>query len=70
MKTIVVNLNDMENVREYDLPPEKAVINAYAQFRGDYNTWDYGKYEKFLKEGQFCWFCGVRPNVFSALKST
>lgn len=40
--TDVMNLATGE-VRTYDLDPRAAVIAAYAQGLGDFNTWDYGK---------------------------
>ena len=41
-------LTDVHDLRNYDeltysLPPREAVIAAYAQSKGDWNTWDYEK---------------------------
>jgi hypothetical protein len=36
-----------------------AVICAYAQSNGDYNTWDYEKnYSHLIMESNFCYNCG------------
>lgn len=57
MKTIVHSLISKE-IRVYDLPPRQAVMAAHAQSIGDYNTWDYGKYEKDVITGKISVACG------------
>jgi hypothetical protein len=41
--TIVRNVDTGEQ-RSYTLDPRQAVIAAYAQSLGDWNTWDYARY--------------------------
>lgn len=53
----VMNLATQEK-QVYTLPPEQAVIAAYAQAKGDYNTWDYGKYRNLVKKGKLTVTCG------------
>lgn len=44
----------------YTLPPREAVRSAYAQFgRGDYNTWDYAKYDHLVVDSLFTVSCGT-----------
>ena len=57
MKTEVVNLKTLEK-RVYALPPRDAVIAAYAQEHGDYNSWDYQKYESLVTVGFITVACG------------
>lgn len=53
MKTEVHNLATDETL-SYTLPPREAVIAAYAQSRGDFNTWDYEKrYGKLVEKGRW-----------------
>ncbi len=33
------------------ISPRQAVIAAYAQSKGDFNTWDYAKYERLVESG-------------------
>lgn len=41
------------------LPPRDAVIAAYAQSKGDNNTWDYKeRYSHLVKESERCVICG------------
>lgn len=41
------------------ITPRQAVIAAYAQSRGDYNTWDYPhKYDHLVIKGDHCVACG------------
>jgi len=43
----------------YTCEPRMAVICAYAQNNGDYNTWDYEKkYSHLIMESNFCYNCG------------
>lgn len=53
----VVNLATGE-IRDYSCEPRLAVICAYAQSRGDNNTWEYHKYEPLVKESERFYFCG------------
>ena len=56
--TTVFNLATAEE-RTYSLPPAEAVIAAYAQGRGDWNTWDYAsRYTKLLVIGKASIACG------------
>jgi hypothetical protein len=58
MKTEVINLKTLEK-RIYSLPPRDAAIAAYAQERGDYNTWDYeARYGHLITEGFITVACG------------
>ena len=41
-----------------EIHPSEAVIAAYAQSKGDWNTWLYEKYEDLLRESEDCVFCG------------
>jgi len=41
-------------IRTYSLSPEDAVIAAYAQSRGDWSTWNYGKYRDEVVTGAAC----------------
>lgn len=60
MSTQVYDLSKgLNRVAVYDLPPQVAVRNAYAQFgKGDYNTWDYAKYDSLVVENKFSFSCG------------
>lgn len=56
----VMNLATAEK-QEYDntLTPEQAVIAAYAQSLGDFNTWDYEKrYAHLVETGKHTVLCG------------
>lgn len=56
--TAVLNL-DNYNEQIYSLSPREAVIAAYAQSRGDNNTWDYEKrYGKMVKKHGRTWILG------------
>jgi len=56
--TDVMNLNT-EQVSTYSLSPREAVIAAYAQARGDWNTWDYAKhYSELVYETTLCFTIG------------
>ena len=49
----------LKRVISYDLPPKEAVRNAYAQLgKGDYNTWEYAKYNDLVQEHVFSVSCG------------
>lgn len=70
---VLVSSTDVYDLRQsafqpkanYSLPPREAVRNAYAQFeKGDYNTWDYAKYDHLVEEG----LVTVRCGDFSAWK--
>ena len=61
----VLDLRTSKWVGEYSCSPRAAVIAAYAQDLGDWNTWDYeAKYGRCVIEGRWTVFCGD----FSALK--
>lgn len=40
------------------LPPREAVRSAYAQSLGDYNTWDYAKYDHLVEKIDRGYLCG------------
>lgn len=63
----VYGLLHME-VRHYvGISPREAVIAAYAQSIGDYNTWEYEhRYGHLAKEYREIVECGVDTNVWSA----
>jgi hypothetical protein len=66
MITDVMNLMTGE-VQTYTCSPEEAVIAAYAQSLGDWNTWDYNeKYKDKVEYAQFSVACGVDNNIFGA----
>jgi hypothetical protein len=56
---IVMNLITQEK-QAYTCEPREAVIAAYAQSMGDFNTWEYEeKYGKLLiKVGSYTFMCG------------
>ncbi len=58
MRTVVKNLADgTEQI--YTCSPSAAVIAAYAQSKGDYNTWEYAeRYGALLVEGEHTFGCG------------
>lgn len=43
MKPVTVYNLDKDITKEFWLSPERAVVAAYEQDRGNYNTWDYPK---------------------------
>ena len=54
----VMNLRTQEKLH-FTCSPKEAVIAAYAQSLGDYNTWDYDhKYGHLLEECDKSWLCG------------
>ncbi len=60
----VINLSTKEK-QIYTCDPKTAVMCAYAQDKGDFNTWDYDKkYSHLVLEGDSIWNCGD----FSAFK--
>jgi hypothetical protein len=62
--TTVFNLATQKSA-QYDCAPRQAVIAAYAQEKGDYNTWAYEqKYGPLVDEGEYTFLCGD----WSALK--
>ena len=43
----------------YSCKPKEAVACAYAQSKGDFNTWNYdSKYSNLVEESNFCYLCG------------
>jgi len=39
--------------------PKEAVVCAYAQSKGDFNTWNYdSKYSNLVEESELCYLCG------------
>lgn len=55
--TTVMNLETGEK-QIYACSPQEAVIAAFAQSKGDWNTWDYKeKYSHLLLEGEFTFGC-------------
>ena len=71
METILVrNLRTLDTQKFIGTTPEQAVIAAYAQSRGDYNTWNYAKYNTSVIQssqsrtvacGDFCAFKVANP---------
>jgi hypothetical protein len=58
LPTIVMNLASHEK-KTYFCSPENAVIAAYAQEHGDWNTWDYQtRYANLLEYGEHTVLCG------------
>ena len=58
MPCTVMNLCTNEK-QVYTCEHRMAVICAYAQSNGDYNTWDYEKnYSHLIMESNFCYNCG------------
>lgn len=55
--TLVRNLSTGEE-RLYDLDARSAVLAAYRQEHGDYNTWGYGRYDGLLTYGSKTVACG------------
>jgi hypothetical protein len=52
------NLRTLEE-RTYSCPPRQAVMAAYAQERGDWNTWEYReRYGANVRESSLCFYCG------------
>ena len=46
-------------VASYSCEPRSAVIAAYAQSRGDWNTWNYERaYSHLVREGEHSFICG------------
>lgn len=59
MITRVTDLRTGREAARYSLGPREAVMAAYAQDRGDYNTWDYEtRYGDLPREGEAGWHCG------------
>lgn len=52
------------NWLSFSCSPREAVIAAYAQSKGDFNTWDYTKYNSQVVESQLFVYC----NQFGAAK--
>jgi hypothetical protein len=59
MVTIVRDLLDPTHVQMYSCTPREAVIAAYAQSLGDWNTWQYAeRYSECVVEGNHTVACG------------
>jgi hypothetical protein len=54
----VFNLSDPGQRQVFTCSPEEAVIAAYAQSRGNFNTWTYGQYRSLLRYGRISVACG------------
>lgn len=57
----MVTVRDLRTGREqvYSCTPRQAVIAAFAQDRGDWNTWDYEtRYGHLVENGRWHFFCG------------
>jgi hypothetical protein len=66
MAVTVMNLSTGEK-QLYTCSPKEAVIAAYAQSLGDYNTWDYNKkYNHLIRESPAS--LGISCGDFSAFK--
>lgn len=64
MLVTVFNLSTGSESYYSGIPPRTAVIAAYAQSKGDWNTWDYEKrYGSLVEKGTHSVACGD----FSAL---
>ena len=61
----VFNLCD-NSQQYYTCSPKEAVVAAYAQKLGDFNTWDYKKYNNLIEEGKLVFCCGD----FAAFKNS
>ena len=58
MTCTVMNLST-QHKQIYTCPPDQAVVAAYAQSTGDFNTWDYDtKYNHLLEYGKCTILCG------------
>ena len=58
MTCIVMNLITQDK-QIFTCPPAEAVVAAYAQSSGDFNTWDYdNKYNHLLEYGKHTILCG------------
>jgi len=50
---------ESDKVQIFSLPPKQAVMAAYAQSLGDYNTWEYEqRYGKLPQRATYGWLCG------------
>jgi len=59
MTVAVVNLATLSEKTYCGLSPREAVIAAYAQDRGDWNTWGYSKrYGHLVRTGKVSVSCG------------
>lgn len=57
--TTTMNLATGEEVMYSGLTPVEAVIAAYAQEKGDWNTWNYRRlYSHLVRTGRFSVGCG------------
>lgn len=54
----VINLATGEERVYVGLNASQAVIAAYAQSKGDYNTWDYGQHKYPVQFGKVSVTCG------------
>ncbi len=52
MLTVVVNLHTGAE-RPYSLPPAEALVAAYEQVRGNWNTWTYSESSCPVEEGKY-----------------
>jgi hypothetical protein len=59
MTTSVMDLDAGEEHATFSLNARESVIAAYAQSRGDLNTWNYeSKYGKLARKTKYGWTCG------------
>ncbi len=59
MPVDVVNLSTDVRMTFVGVTPRQAVMAAFAQSHGDFNTWDYEKkYGPSVKEGKATFSCG------------
>ncbi len=67
---IVQQLGGKERSYTYvGLTPRQAVVAAYAQEKGDMNTWDYKKkYDHLVREGKYTVFIAVGEITMTAIK--
>ena len=63
MLTKVVNLATGQE-QFFSIPPREAVLAAYRQSLGDFNTWDYAKHDSIVREANLT----VSAGDFTAFK--
>ena len=52
------NTGDIVEHAIYSLEPDEAVLAAWRQDQGDYNTWTYDKFKDHVKKDKFGYICG------------
>ena len=54
--TEVHNINNFNEIQIFSLPPNRAVVAADRQSKGDLSTWDYDRYQ--ATEGKYGFISG------------